>query len=259
MLGGVARRCQRSLDCEAKAGLRPGMTMRAPFRSFKTSAEIMRMAVMPYIRFPPPMRNVEDLLHERGINVLHQTVRFWWHRFGPMFAAEIRKRRIGAPCNGFGGDEASGSLHSSTHASAPNHFNPERNLSSRALSSRSAPPLSPSGAVSARHKGQRSCPCRDRFAFVCQHRHLPPPPPRRFLFARNISAGCTAPGARETAGRGTVRRFCGRRSVYREFVGKPQWPKLGQHAQMLPQRWFPRIIRHGIRAAAPLLPSQTEW
>ena len=39
-------------------------------------------------------RNVEDLLHERGIDVSHETVRFWWHRFGPMFAAEIRKRRI---------------------------------------------------------------------------------------------------------------------------------------------------------------------
>jgi len=31
---------------------------------------------------------------ERGINICHETVRFWWNRFGPMFAAEIRRRRI---------------------------------------------------------------------------------------------------------------------------------------------------------------------
>ena len=37
-------------------------------------------------------RNVEDLLGERGIDISHETVRFGWHRFGPMFAAEIRKR-----------------------------------------------------------------------------------------------------------------------------------------------------------------------
>jgi len=49
---------------------------------------------MMYVRFPLSLRNVEDLLHERGIDVCHETVRFWWQRFGPMFAAEIRKRRV---------------------------------------------------------------------------------------------------------------------------------------------------------------------
>ena len=49
---------------------------------------------MLYVRFPLSLRNVEDLLHERGVDVSHETVRFWWHRFGPMFAAEIKKRRI---------------------------------------------------------------------------------------------------------------------------------------------------------------------
>lgn len=52
------------------------------------------MAVMLYVRSPRSLRNVEDLLHERGVDVRHETVRYWWHRFGPMFAAEIRKRRI---------------------------------------------------------------------------------------------------------------------------------------------------------------------
>lgn len=49
---------------------------------------------MMYIRFPLSLRNIEDLLHERGIDVSHETVRYWWNRFGPMFAAEIRKKRV---------------------------------------------------------------------------------------------------------------------------------------------------------------------
>ena len=70
------------------------MTKRSPFRYFKTSLEIIRLAVMMYIRFPLSLRNVEDLLHERGIDISHETVRFWWNRFGPMFAAEIRIKRV---------------------------------------------------------------------------------------------------------------------------------------------------------------------
>ncbi|WP_319824044.1 IS6 family transposase [Thalassovita sp.] len=70
------------------------MTKRDPFKYFKTSREIIRLAVMLCVRFPLSLRNVEDLLHERGIDVSHETVRYWWHRFGPMFASEIRKRRV---------------------------------------------------------------------------------------------------------------------------------------------------------------------
>ena len=70
------------------------MTQRSPFRYFKTSPEIIRLAVMLYVRFPLSLRNVEDLLHERGIEVSHETVRFWWQRFGPAFAAEIRRKRV---------------------------------------------------------------------------------------------------------------------------------------------------------------------
>ena len=70
------------------------MTKRSPFKYFKTSPEIIRLAVMLYVRFPLSLRNVEDLLHERGIEISHETVRFWWHWFGPMFANEIKKRRI---------------------------------------------------------------------------------------------------------------------------------------------------------------------
>ena len=49
---------------------------------------------MMYVRYPLSLRQVEDLLFERGINICHETVHFWWNRFGPMFAAEIRKRRV---------------------------------------------------------------------------------------------------------------------------------------------------------------------
>jgi putative transposase len=68
--------------------------MRNPFRYFNSSPEIIRLAVMMYIRYPLSLRQVEDILFERGIDICHETVRFWWNRFGPMFAAEIRKRRV---------------------------------------------------------------------------------------------------------------------------------------------------------------------
>jgi putative transposase len=70
------------------------MTQRSLFRYLRTSPEIIRLAVMLYVRFPLSLRNVEDLLHERGIEVSHETVRYWWQRFGPMFAAEIRRKRV---------------------------------------------------------------------------------------------------------------------------------------------------------------------
>src|ERR1700690_712382 len=61
---------------------------------FNSSPEVIRLVVMMYVRYPLSLRNVEDLLAERGIDISHETVRFWWNRFGPMFAGEIRKRRV---------------------------------------------------------------------------------------------------------------------------------------------------------------------
>ena len=68
--------------------------MQNPFRYFNSSPEVIRLAVLMYIRYPLSLRQVEDLLFERGIDICHETVRFWWNRFGPIFAAEIRKRRV---------------------------------------------------------------------------------------------------------------------------------------------------------------------
>ena len=48
---------------------------------------------MLYVRFPLSLRNVEDLLHQRGIDVCHESVRFWVDQFGTHFAQTIRKRR----------------------------------------------------------------------------------------------------------------------------------------------------------------------
>ena len=69
------------------------MPSHSPFRYFKTSPEVICLAVMLYVRFPLSLRNVEDLLHERGIDVCHESVRQWWMRFGPVFAADIRRKR----------------------------------------------------------------------------------------------------------------------------------------------------------------------
>ena len=69
------------------------LAMRNPFHYFNSSPEVIRLAVMMYIRYPLSLRQVEDLLFERGIEICHETVRFWWNRFGPMFAAEIEKKR----------------------------------------------------------------------------------------------------------------------------------------------------------------------
>jgi len=66
----------------------------SPLRHFKTIPEIIRPAVMLYVRFLLSLRNVEDLNHERGIDICRETVRCWWHRFGPMFVSEIRARRV---------------------------------------------------------------------------------------------------------------------------------------------------------------------
>jgi putative transposase len=66
----------------------------SPFRYFHSSPEVIRMVVMLYVRFPLSLRNVEDLLFERGIDLCHETVRLWWNRFGPMFAADIQRQRV---------------------------------------------------------------------------------------------------------------------------------------------------------------------
>jgi len=68
--------------------------MSNPFRYFNNSPEVVRLTALMCIRYPLSLRQVEDMLFERGIDICDETVRFWWNRFGPIFAAEIKKRRI---------------------------------------------------------------------------------------------------------------------------------------------------------------------
>ena len=61
--------------------------MNNPFRCFNSSPQVIRLTVMMYIRYPLSLRQVEDILFERGIDICHETVRLWWNRFrnGPLF------------------------------------------------------------------------------------------------------------------------------------------------------------------------------
>lgn len=123
-----------------------------------------------YIRFPLSLRNVEDFFHERGIDISHETVRYWWNRFGPLFVRETRKKRIHpshsffklemvprcglcrnqwrntllVACRRPRGRREQAMLKfmwlrslqkfASIHAAVHNHFNLERNLSCRKIS-----------------------------------------------------------------------------------------------------------------------------
>ena len=58
------------------------------FRYFKTSPEIIQLAVMLYVRFHLSLRNLEDLLHESGVDVSYEAVRYWWNRVGSQFASD---------------------------------------------------------------------------------------------------------------------------------------------------------------------------
>jgi len=70
------------------------MTKSSPFENFKTSSEIIGVFGMLYVRFPLSLRNIEDLLHERSIEVSHEAVRFWWQRFGPTHVSLVLQQRV---------------------------------------------------------------------------------------------------------------------------------------------------------------------
>ena len=63
------------------------------YSGYRFPPEIIQHAIWLYIRFTLSFRDVEDLLAERGIMVSYETVRRWVNHFGPMVAADLRKRR----------------------------------------------------------------------------------------------------------------------------------------------------------------------
>lgn len=68
--------------------------MKNPFRYFYSSPEVIRLTVKMYICYPLSLRQVDNLLIKRDIYICHETIRFGWNRFGRVFAAETRKRRV---------------------------------------------------------------------------------------------------------------------------------------------------------------------
>jgi putative transposase len=60
--------------------------MKSPFRYFNSSPEVIRLTVMMYIRYPLSLRQVEDLLFERGFDICHETP-------GPQGCSEVYQAR----------------------------------------------------------------------------------------------------------------------------------------------------------------------
>jgi putative transposase len=63
------------------------------YSGYRFPPEIIQQAIWLYVRFTLSFRDVEDLLAERGIFVSYETVRRWVNHFGPMIAADLRRRR----------------------------------------------------------------------------------------------------------------------------------------------------------------------
>jgi putative transposase len=66
------------------------------YRGYRFPAEIISHAVWLYYRFALSHRDVEDLLAERGVQVSYEAIRLWCQKFGPTFAAGLRRRRAWA-------------------------------------------------------------------------------------------------------------------------------------------------------------------
>ncbi len=64
------------------------------YTGYRFSPEIIHQTIWLYLRFTLSLRDVEDLLAERGVAVSYETVRRWVNHFGPMIAADLRKRRL---------------------------------------------------------------------------------------------------------------------------------------------------------------------
>lgn len=62
-------------------------------KGFRFPRSVIGYAVWAYHRFTLSLRDVEDLLAERGVTVSYETIRDWVNRFGQQFAARIRRDR----------------------------------------------------------------------------------------------------------------------------------------------------------------------
>lgn len=64
------------------------------YKRHRFPAEVIRYAVWLYFRFTLSFRDVEELLAQRGIEVSYETIRCWTLKFGPLIAANLRRRRF---------------------------------------------------------------------------------------------------------------------------------------------------------------------
>jgi len=63
------------------------------YRGYRYPIEVISHAVWLYFRFHLSLRDVEELLAERGVTVTYETIRAWCMKFGPSYAAGLRRRR----------------------------------------------------------------------------------------------------------------------------------------------------------------------
>ena len=63
------------------------------YRGFRFPPDVIQRAVWLYLRFGLSLRDVEDILAERGIEVTYETIRCWVDRFGSQIANRIRSGR----------------------------------------------------------------------------------------------------------------------------------------------------------------------
>lgn len=108
----------REVSCSSQSG------MKDPFRYFKYSPEVIRLSVM----LSMSLRQVEDLLHERSIDVSHETICYWWNDRAENSLQPFRRKE--RSMQGFRG-RATLQKFSTIHGQIYNHFNAQRHLTSR--------------------------------------------------------------------------------------------------------------------------------
>lgn len=63
------------------------------FKRHRFPVDVIRQAVWLYFRFTLSIRDVEELLAQRGVELSRETVRCWVIKFGPLIAANLRRER----------------------------------------------------------------------------------------------------------------------------------------------------------------------
>jgi putative transposase len=65
------------------------------YKRHRFPSEIIQYAVWLYFKFNLSHRDIEDLLAERGIQVSYEAIRLWCNKFGPNYAAKLRRKHQG--------------------------------------------------------------------------------------------------------------------------------------------------------------------